>query len=281
MEALWSDELPKELEGEVEAWVRNWNKQFEAAEEDVPEKYMSKAVATTDTALRRLLLEVLQYLTTSETETLVAFACKEWFHVSRDEEFWKGRFISEFTPLETEAQGDYRKKYIAFTRASCWHCKKLQNIKAIYRMSPYFNRPICYACNHLPNCQIESFNSFMKRCKVTQATLDSLQVPSFSYPNTIKSSYILFYQAKLLPYAEARRKLLLSTLESDYPNSLRAEDKEVIAKCNLQAFYGAAGVRCWMKGQAAVLKFCGRWGKRENLRKSVEEFLEQFDKSVE
>lgn len=276
MEDLWSDELPKELKREVEAWVRNWNKQFEAVEEDVPEKYMSKAVATTDTALRRLLLEVLQYLTTSETETLVAFACKEWFHVSRDEELWKGRFISEFTPLETEAQGSYRRKYIAFLWTSCWHCKKRVQLDQIEFKCPYFKRPLCWKCGRDKDCAIETVSYFTSTRGVTKTTIETLSIPHFSHYQK-QSSYLMLYRDKLLPHAENRRKLLLRTIEANFPGSLSPEERRMLEIFDLGRFYYEGWDRRKLSSlEKGLVKFCGKCGNRENTMRSAQQFLEEI-----
>ena len=263
-----------QLRTEVKLWVREWNRQFEVAEELVPVEFLRKAVVTVEPPLRRLLLAVAQFLTTAETETLVAYTCKAWFHVSRDEEFWKTRFTADYHPSETEAQADYRRKYIACVRASCWHCKKLPAAREVYQISPYFNRLICYRCDSLPICQIESFYSFINRCKVTKATLDGLNVPYFPYQGTLKSTYLLLYETKLLPYAEARRQLLLKTIESEYPDVLSYWEKDAIAGFDFGHFYIYGRVE-FLRGNffIALCKFCGRWGNQKNLKKSVEEFL--------
>ena len=67
---------------EVEAWVDHWNQQFAVQEEAVLAQFLRKAVSTASTPLRRLLLEVLQWLAVSEVETGVALVCKTWHHFS-------------------------------------------------------------------------------------------------------------------------------------------------------------------------------------------------------
>lgn len=68
----------------VRKWVEKWNSQFIVKEEALPVQFKSKAVETTSRPLRRLLLETFQYLELKEIEQLVAFTCKEWFHITRD-----------------------------------------------------------------------------------------------------------------------------------------------------------------------------------------------------
>ena len=260
----------------MEEWVRDWNRQFEVAEELVPVQYLSKAVSTTGTALRRLLLEVFQWLNTTEMETTAAMCCKAWYHTSREEEFWRTRYIADFHPAETDSQGDYRRKYIAHIRASCWHCKSDLRLDQIESMSPYFNRPICYNCHYQPACRIISFAHFSKRIGMSRPAIDSLSIPSF-IDNNAKSSFISLIKPKLQPYAETRRTLLLRTLDAHYPGRLQTEEREKVLAFDFGQLCLNVG---WGKGpealDKALVKFCVKWRKRENVEKGAEQFLEDI-----
>ena len=55
---------------------------------------------TTSSPLRRLLLETFQYLELREIEQVVAFVCKQWFHITRDNELWKARYLTLPNPSD-------------------------------------------------------------------------------------------------------------------------------------------------------------------------------------
>ena len=93
--------LSEDAREEVRKWTETWNQQFQTTEEQVPMQYLTKAVATVSTNARRKLLEVFQYLPVGSLEAGAALACKEWFHVSRDPELWKVRYVLSFHPTQT------------------------------------------------------------------------------------------------------------------------------------------------------------------------------------
>ena len=271
------DTEAREKKREVDTWVIRWNRQFEAREEHVPEKYVEQTVKTTAPVLRRLLLEVFQYLQVPEIDSTVALTCKAWFHVTRDPEYWRTCFISEFNPPTTEEQGNYRRKYISYRLGSCWHCKRLLSLPEISRKCPIFHQPICKTCNFLPECTIISFNSYQLHHKVTQATLTSLNIPSFTQFGT-KVSYLLLFRNKMTSYANNRRRILLENIEVNYNERLKKEDKSEVEKFNLEEFYGKER-KIWKlrKGEEALVTFCGLCGKREKVQKNVENFLEMVN----
>lgn len=257
---------------EVEKWVQDWNQQFEMKEERVLAQYLGKAVSTAGTPLRRLLLEVFEYCTMTEIETTVAYACKAWFHVSRDEEYWKTRFIADFHPSETNAQCDYRRKYIVYLQGSCWHCCKLLEMKEILFKCNYYKRPLCKACAELPECHIKSVNEYSNYHYVTMATIARLSVPFFVFQKA-KSSYMLLFQRYLLPWATARRQDLIKALDSEFSGRLQPEERRIIEDFDLGKYYGesyrrVAGV------EKSLVEYCGRGNRKGN----VEHFLADVEK---
>lgn len=271
----FGDAEAREKKGEVEAWVHSWNKQFGPVEEAmVPPLYLNQAVSTTYSPLRRLLLEVGVYLTTGEMETRVALVCKAWLHVTRDEELWKTRFISEFRPLETDAQGNYRRKYIAHVLGSCWHCNTIKPAADIQFRCRLFKRPLCKQCAKQPLCYITSFHNYMHSHWISKSVLDSLAIPSFLHRRNAKSTYMLVYQSKVKPYAESRRRLLLRTIDANYPGRLLPEVRAIMEAFDLGKIYGEVSGWTISLLEMALVKFCGKGGKQEDLHRNIEEFFE-------
>ena len=266
----------RDKRGELVAWVNKWNSQFETKEEHVPAQYLTKSVMTTETPLKRLLLEVFQYLTVTDTETKVAYTCKAWFHVTRDEEFWRTRFMLEFNPSQTEQQGNYRRKFIAYRLGSCWHCKKLLSLPEISQRCPIFNQPLCKTCSRSSDCRLVSFTTFTDRCKATPATLKHLQIPYFLKLGS-KVSYLLLFKTKMQAYAEARRRLLIQYIDLNHPELLTISLKNELQNFNFEAFYATEWERnCQLsKVEKELVQFCGLCGNRENVRKNVEMFVKQ------
>ena len=263
----------------MEEWVRGWNRQFEVAEELVPVQYLSKAVSTTGTALRRLLLEVFQWLNTTEMETTAAMCCKAWYHTTREEEFWRTRYIADFHPAETDSQADYRRKYIARIRASCWHCKSDLTFNEIHSLSPYFNRSICTNCFYEKPCKIISFANFSYCLTMSKTALNYLSVPSFQV-NHVRCSFLILFKSRLQPYAETRRKLLLSTLDVHSPGKLQGEERDRVLAFDFgELCYISLRTKQYPVLEQALVKFCVKYRKRENVLKSAKQFLAEFSES--
>lgn len=197
----------------IKEWIDAWNRQFSAKEEEVPLQFLQKTVVTTSTPLRRLLLEVFQYLSMSEIEAKVALSCKDWFHVSRDDEFWRSRVISDFNPAETEAQGNYRRKYIAYWQGACWKCKVIPSLDNVFFKCPYFKRPLCKACASFRDMKIYSFSRYSDEMRFSYARMQELHICNFQYRRAM-SSYLYMILEKVVPYVEEQKAKLIQEIQT-------------------------------------------------------------------
>lgn len=245
-----------DIRQQAEVWIAAWNQQFQVNEALVPAIYLRKAVSTIGTPIRRLLLEVYQYLSMTDVETRAVYVSKAWFHVSRDSEYWFIRYISDFHPSIVDSEGENRRKYIAYQLASCLRCKRLPSLHDIAWKCSYFQRPICGWCSDLPDFAIIPARYISASLKVTHTTLASLSVPLFLHDHET-SCYWLHFEAKVLPYVEARRLQLVRGLMRYYKGKLGAEEMAVMGKFDFRRYYGSAKVRT--RVEYALVKFCGRW----------------------
>lgn len=258
---------------EVKDWVEAWNLQFRPRGDLVPATFLKKAVITAETAIRRLLLCVYQYLSGREVDTTVAYVCKAWFHVSRAEEIWQTLFLREFQSPETEKKGHFRRQYIAYVLAACWHCKSIKSLGEIYWKCGIYQRPLCKECARKPACSIIAISSYVCTYKVSKYVLKDCALPSFLV-NGAPHTYYHLLRAKLQPHAETRRKLLLSTLDADFPGRLQAWERAEVQAFDLGQFYGEWISMSMTALHWALVKFCGKTGKREDVQRSCEEFLQ-------
>ena len=261
----------------IREWVETWNRQFSAKEEEVPVQFLQKAVVTASTPLRRLLLEVFQYLTMPELETNVALSCKAWFHVSRDEEFWRSRVLSQFEPAETEAQGNYRRKYIAYWQGSCWHCKLVPSIDQICMKCPYFKRPLCTACASIPDLKIWSFRKYSREVLFSYGLLQELNVASFQYRKAL-SSYLYMIKEKVVPYVEAQKAKLVREIEAQglaVETTLRlARDVE---NFNSDLYYDGNKQKSW-KLRSTLAEFLGAKTTKQRWNGEVARLLQTLNR---
>ena len=256
----------------VRNWVEAWNRQFSTKEEEVPVQFLQKAVVTASTPLRRLLLEVFQYLTMSEIESLVALSCKAWFHVSRDEEFWRSRVLSQFEPAETEAQGNYRRKYISYWLSSCFHCKKPLSIDQICMKCPYFKRPLCTVCASLPNLKIISFSLYSRRTYFSYELLQELKIPCFQYRRAL-SSYLYMMVEQVVPYIKAQKAKLIGEIEAlGLPAERTLKLITAVESLEVEEYYRVNIQGKWCL-QPALPEFLGTKRKESRWRKDVTRVL--------
>jgi len=268
-DSFWyKDEKAKERVGEVVAWVKDWNEQFITKEETVPAQFLQKTVNTTGTPLRRLLLEVFQWLNTSEIETIVAVCCKAWYHVSREEEFWRTRYVAELHPTETATEGDYRRKYIAYVKGTCWHCKSFLTLHEVYMRCPFFQRNLCKTCSNTPECQITSLNRYSERQNVSMELLKELNIPTFEFRSK-PGNYMLVIAAKVVPFIQEQKTRLLRTIEELEGT---AGKRAIVEKFEVEAYYEGRS-QAFTMADRLIAKCLGRKRSEKNWTSNVKGLL--------
>ena len=260
----------------VKAWVRKWNQRFTIDESKVPTQYLAKAVQTSSTPLRRLLLEVFQYLSMREVEMLVGLTCKAWFHVSRDSEYWKTRYLLEFQPATTEIDVCYRAKFIAGRMSSCWHCNRFLSLSKIELMCPIRKRPLCIACISTPECRLIPLRYYVSSRNLQTSLPKYLHFSIFLY-NGAKTCYLSDANQLMMPYAKRRKALLMHTLAADFASELAKETIVQIEKMSIERIYNASGVSS-DKLMRAVRTFLGRNEAKEDLTKNVRKLIQVLQK---
>ena len=245
------------------------------SEAQVPAIYLQKAINTSETALRRPLLAIYAYLSIQEIETRAVHVCKAWYHVSKDPEHWKSRFISDIRPKETDSYSDYRRKYIFYMRAVCWHCNSTPPCDLVTPRSPLLNRPLCGKCAKKGKCRIETFVRYSRTHFVSLTVLSQLNIPNFDYFGR-KSSYILYFRREVAVYASIRRAILLRTIEQEYSGRLDTAVKAAIEAFDLWSYYGQESPSPELPCINALVRFCGKCGRREE--ENVRIFLRNVEK---
>jgi hypothetical protein len=192
--------------------VNAWNRQFQVK---VPEVYLRKAVKTNSHASRRLLLEVFIYLAPIEIEQIAAFACKKWFHTTRDEELWRRQYLSHFPSPAKHCS--YRELTITKRLESCWSCGKQLTLIEVEMVCPVRKRWLCQNCKYNNKCVIAKLELCNDRF-ISTKLVKALGVHVFPYKGT-KSMYFSDFKIRFLPYAKSRHQRLVEAIESD--NSFR------------------------------------------------------------
>lgn len=246
------------------------------SEANVPAIYTVKSVNTAETPRKRLLLSIYEYLSVHDVETSAAAVCKAWYHVSKDPEHWKSRFLSDIHPSETDSESDYRRRYIFYALAVCWHCSTVPPIGQIALRCPLLKRPLCWKCARKGECQIESFTHYSRTHSVSSTVLAQLTIPAFDHYQG-KSSYVLYFRRELTLYAAIRREILLRTVDQEYPGRLSSAVREAIVTFDLWKFYGKARPRPGSLVVKALVRFCGKCGRREG--ENVRIFLRDAEKA--
>jgi len=197
----------------------------------VPVHYLRKAVSTTDTPFRLLLLEAFLYLSLKEVETLVVCVCKNWLHVSRDNELYRSRYMADFHPSETEGEGDYRRKYIAYWQG-------LAGTVSPFPLFPTSSRSVSTSISPAPfSLSAEKPPlSAISNLDVSLALLKDLQTPTF--PN---SDYTVVIARTVVPFMKERKTKVLAMIETEYVGEEREARKRCVEEFREERYYNGYG----------------------------------------
>ena len=266
--ALWNVKAEGDVKI-VQDWVERWNKKFSVNEKSVPPRFLEKSVSTTrPLSCYRLLIEVFLYLSPADIETKAAFACKHWFHITREDDLWRTKFTLDFPSPPPPSPAPFRAKYILLFQSSCWKCDKFVPLKDISMVCPLHKRPICAGCAQRKECEVMSLDWFGLRKYVGKDIGSKLGVKTFTHEN-VEKGYISELCEKLVPYAERRRNLLLSLIEGE---NLTEEVRSYVETFDFNRYYESRH-KYVRKETVALAKFCGRDEENEDVRKSVEDFV--------
>lgn len=260
----------------TERILLTWNRQFTVNESLVPAIYLRKAVYTEGTPIKRLLLEVLQYLTVTEVETSTGLVSKAWFHVSRDSEYWLLRYFSASQLQVSEKSSDFRRKCIAERLAACWGCNRRPNLYEIAWKCSYFQRPLCWWCSDQPAYSVLSLHYVCCSLQVSRSTLCHLSIPLFLHDSE-PSCYHFHFESKVIPYANSTRVLLVQDLTRQFAGKIPAEAIDTIRNFDFGKYYGSAKVRT--RVEDLLVKFCGGWREAGEEKTCVHRFARALKRS--
>ena len=251
----WNVETQSQTVDEARKWVREWNRQWKVTETNLPEQFRSKAVKTESPYMRRLLIEVFEYLDTKEVEVTAARICRDWFHVTRDHELWKRRWIREFHPADTTEEDSYRTKYIVSIKTSCWKCLQPTSPDQMRLWCPLRSRPYCIPCSNQPTGGLSRLSTFFRNMRISPKLAARLNFRYFIY-SKIKQNYKLDLVNTILPYATQRKELLIQELKANYSKEFDASDLFCINELDLKEIYmGEHGFST--RSGKLLLVFCG------------------------
>jgi hypothetical protein len=190
----------------LEAWNANFSSSFTPVQLDL--KFTTKAVGSKQSNIHRVWIESLRFLGGIEMVTVIPLVCKEFYHISWQNELWKHYVLQEFG-LEVEgsqARGIYINNYAN----QCISCHTLPNSNNYYRC-PLINRVLCRSCQYssdekywmIPKATVK------RMCNVSPQVLDLKFVEGSS--NT-KVTYMFLVQAAIAKFASRNKELLLADL---------------------------------------------------------------------
>ena len=253
----------------VKQWVDRWNSRFVPK---IPEKYLMKGVVTVYTPARRRLLEVFLYLSTHDIETVAGQVSKEWFHVSRDEELWKRKYLLVHSRDTTEGDTSYRQQFIAAMLASCWVCKQPVPLQQVKMVCPVRKRVLCQKCGDKEEARIASLKSYCKERCIPPSLAQRLNVAVFKHRGE-NSVYTQEFLSKLVPYAEQRRTKLVEVLETEHTSELSVRMMDMIRTISVGKLFRYSFIQ---QGEMAFHTFLGKDDKNEDMSKSVQSFIKRL-----
>jgi hypothetical protein len=195
-----------EIQEEVEEWVNDWNRQFDLSPASV-KSFTEKRIKTETSQQKRILLEAFKYLDAISIVKLVTEVCKEWYHVSWEEELWQVLTRSYF-PTWRGKQAS-RTEFITVWMTCCAHCEKeLKNTKR-HMVCPITFRPKCLSCFQDPKNRPMRLNWAKNEYYLSKSMIKSLNIPIFTYDN--EESIYLYQSADQI--IARRREYISEALE--------------------------------------------------------------------
>ena len=256
----------------VKKWVDRWNARFIVSEQKVPIKFLRKRVETTLTASKRPLLSIFQYLTVRETELAAALACKSWFHISREDEYWQFKYCYEFDPDPAPFHTSYRALYIAEVLNRCWACKRFVELSNVGMLCPLHKRPLCTNCIRTPEWSFTGFRSLCKHYVVSAGLADRLKFPTFQYLKARKV-YQRDFRTVWVQHAKHRKALLVQCLETGEFSDVQESLLETVRNTDVEQIFKEYHYAS--PQEVAMLMFIGKDERREEVGTSVKEYLER------
>lgn len=267
---IMDDLSPQEI-GTVKQWCDQWNQQFTISEETIKRKFCTSKVVAKPPPNYRVLFEICTFLTATDLDARVGLTCKAWFSVTRDEHLWRQKCEIEF--LLKEKCANYRVAFILRYKGHCWCCRKPAKLDHLAMICPLRNRPLCLVCSNLQECLIMNMDWFFERKHVDPSLSAKLHFPTFRQKG-VEKAYARDLSGLMSPYAESRREILLSLIDSS-PSKVTRENIDFIRDFNFENFYDSFQI--YRKNVIiAMVTFCGRSDHNENMEESYQAFLKDL-----
>jgi len=241
----------------MQQWVSQWNCQFLMTVDTLPVQFKSKAVQSTQSSYRRVLLATFEYLDSREVEGSAALVCKNWFHTTRDNELWKTRYQAAAPFAGTHEGETYRTLLIVQLLSTCWVCHDYVPLEDIKLRCPLHQRPLCVRCSLRKAGKFLPVKDYCKPWNISPDLATCLDFPQFPY-NETQCAYLSDLISAVVSYAEQRRCVLIEALLPECPRRVTEEVIRSISKFDLRDYYAGKSHEISGMLEEALIGFCGR-----------------------
>lgn len=231
-----------EIQEEVKEWINDWNQQFDLSPTSL-QTFTEKKVKTEASRHKRILLETFKYLDAVSIVKLVTGICREWYHVSWEDELWQVLMRTCF-PRWTGKRAS-RREFLTVWLTSCAHCNKELENENRHMVCPLTFRPKCVGCFRDGKNRPTRLNWAKNEYFLSPSLIKELGISVFSYDS---EECIYLYQAadKLIA---RRREQITKVLEilsqektpklfpKDLLDSLQTIPDDKLLKPSLSRYY--------------------------------------------
>jgi hypothetical protein len=194
------------------AWLEAWNANFSSsfAPAALALKFTTKVVDSKHSQRHRVWIESLRFLEGREMVKVLPLVCKEFYHISWQNELWKLYVLQEYG-LEVDSSLA-RSIYINNFANQCISCHTLPSEDMYYRC-PLLNRVLCKLCQQ-PSYAYEKYSMLGKSTielvyNVSPKVLD-LKFEEGTFNTRV--TYMFLVQAAIAKFAKRNKELLLEEL---------------------------------------------------------------------
>ncbi|CAG9335756.1 unnamed protein product [Blepharisma stoltei] len=213
------------------AWLEKWNQNYAPIDKPYHAPLnLIKQVESTPSKYRRAWIEVFRFISPWEVSRTLTLVCREFYHITWDEELWHFYYVKEFNDPEEQCS-KWKDKYISMAFQGCIGCHKILTDQNFYRC-PMLKKPLCWNCREKTHKFRLLNKSDIKLKYGVNANLLNLKFHEGSW-NT-KKSYTFMVKKALDEYHNLNKQKLLKKFEKDPDYN---ELKEIADSINIRKIH--------------------------------------------
>ncbi|CAG9329429.1 unnamed protein product [Blepharisma stoltei] len=191
-------------------WLEEWNSKYPPIDKPYHSPpNMLKQVESKPSKYKRAWIEVFRFMSPAEVASKLSFVCKEFYHITWDEELWHFYYTNEFPVPEIEVD-NWKNSYIAMALKACIGCHKLMEEDNFFRC-PLLKKPLCMNCSNTKKFRVLSKSQIKAHYQINP---NLLNVQFYLGKWSTLSCYNFMIKKAVVEYRQQNKQILLKELEN-------------------------------------------------------------------